>query len=199
MEFGVPGVSVEHGDHICALYMGARERDEVLLPYLRAGLRAGDKCLFIIDGAEPSTVLDGIGEEFDVPACVACEQLDVRSSGDAYLRSGGFSTAEMLDFWGECLASSLGAGRFQFARLGGEMTWALRDALGVDQLVLYESELNRITGNYPQCVLCMYDLSLFGGGIVVDLMRTHPRLLVGGMILDNPYYLSPDEFLATRA
>ena len=32
-----------------------------------------------------------------------------------------------------------------------------------------------------------------------DIVRkTHPKVLIGGMLLDNPYYLEPDEFLATR-
>lgn len=29
-------------------------------------------------------------------------------------------------------------------------------------------------------------------------MTTHPKLLVGGMVLDNPYYLTADELLARR-
>jgi hypothetical protein len=33
---------------------------------------------------------------------------------------------------------------------------------------------------------------------VVDLLMTHPKLLVGGMLLDNPYYLTADEFIARR-
>jgi hypothetical protein len=32
----------------------------------------------------------------------------------------------------------------------------------------------------------------------VDVLKTHPKVLIGGMVLDNPYYLEPDEFLAKR-
>ena len=32
-----------------------------------------------------------------------------------------------------------------------------------------------------------------------NLLMTHPRMLVGGMVIENPYYLSPDEFLARTA
>jgi hypothetical protein len=34
--------------------------------------------------------------------------------------------------------------------------------------------------------------------MLVDLVKTHPKLLLGGVVIDNPYALSPDEFLATR-
>jgi hypothetical protein len=29
-------------------------------------------------------------------------------------------------------------------------------------------------------------------------VKTHPKALLGGMVIDNPYYLDPDEFLASR-
>jgi hypothetical protein len=34
--------------------------------------------------------------------------------------------------------------------------------------------------------------------MLVDLLRTHPKLLIGGLVIDNPHYLSPEEFLAAR-
>ena len=64
------------------------------------------------------------------------------------------------------------------------------------ELLSLESEMNRFVPLYPQVILCLYDVGSFGGGIVVDLLRTHPKVLLGGMILDNPYYTTPDVFLA---
>jgi len=49
LDFGIPGLNLAPGDHICALYMGAAERDAILLPYLQAGLRSGDKCICVVD------------------------------------------------------------------------------------------------------------------------------------------------------
>jgi hypothetical protein len=48
-------------------------------------------------------------------------------------------------------------------------------------------------------ILCLYELDQFSGEVLVDVLKTHPKVLLGGMVLDNPYYLEPDEFLATRA
>ena len=42
--------------------------------------------------------------------------------------------------------------------------------------------------------MCMYDLERFGGGVVVDLLKTHPKLLLGGVLIDNPHALTPDEY-----
>ena len=38
---GVNGLSIPPGSHICALFRGVSERDEVMVPYLREGLREG--------------------------------------------------------------------------------------------------------------------------------------------------------------
>ena len=198
LPLGVAGVQVRPGDHICAFYVGVEERDQVLLPYLREGLRAGDKVICVVDASEPAEVLASIGPDIDVDGCIASQQFELRPSSDAYLPEGSFSTGDMLEFWNASVGAALGEGGYTFARAVGEMTWALRDAPGVEELVGYESELNRFMPKYPLVILCLYDLKRFGGGIVVDMVKTHPKLLLGGMLLDNPYYLSPDEFLATR-
>jgi hypothetical protein len=198
LPLGVAGVQVKPGDHICAFYVGLEERDQVLLPYLREGLLAGDKVICVVDASEPSEVLASMGPDIDVDGCIASQQFELRPSTEAYLPEGSFSTGEMLEFWNASVGAALGEGGYTFARAVGEMTWALRDAPGVEELVGYESELNRFMPKYPQLILCLYDLKRFGGGVVVDMLKTHPKLLLGGMLLDNPYYLSPDEFLAVR-
>jgi hypothetical protein len=74
----------------------------------------------------------------------------------------------------------------------------LRAPPGADEFIDYESELNNYVPEYPQAVLCLYDLALFGGSMLVDLLRTHPKLLLGSLIVENPHYLTPDEFRALR-
>jgi hypothetical protein len=199
LELGIPGIGMAPGDHICGFYVGLKERDEVLLPYLRAGLRAGDKCICIVDATEPSVVLDGIGPEVDVQEFVASNQLDVVKSTDSYLRNGQFSSDEMIGFWNAAVSAAMNAGQFELVRAVGEMCWSLRDVPAVDEMMRFEAELNRMTPLYPQVILCLYDLQRFGGGIMIDLLKTHPKLLLGGMILDNPHYLSPAEFLGSRS
>jgi hypothetical protein len=41
---GVGGLEAEPGDHICGMLSGEVERDQVLIPFLQAGLASGDKC-----------------------------------------------------------------------------------------------------------------------------------------------------------
>ena len=77
LELGIPGVRLTPGDHVCAFYRGLQERDEILIPYLRAGIQAGDKCVCIVDTTDPSTVLAVLSDEIDdVDGCVDRDQLD---------------------------------------------------------------------------------------------------------------------------
>jgi MEDS: MEthanogen/methylotroph, DcmR Sensory domain len=198
VELGIPGLQVDQGDHICAFYRGLGDRDETLIPYLRAGLEAGDKCVCVVDATDPETVLAELRGVIDIDSTSAHDQLVVLPSQRTYLSSGAFETDRMLDFWDETVGSALDSARFSFVRSVGEMTWALRDFPGVDQLVSYESKLNRFLPRYPQVILCLYDLERFNGEVIVDILKTHPKVLVQGVVVENMYYLEPEEFLATR-
>ncbi len=196
--FGIPGLELTPGDHVCAFYRSLPERDGILVPYLREGLRAGDKCICVVDATEPDALLAALGADVDLGSGPH-GQLEVQGSTDAYLGNGGFSTTAMLGFWDRVIGGALASGgEFDFARSAGEMTWALREVPGVEELVRYESELNRFLPRYPQVILCLYDLERFGGEVLVDILKTHPKLLLGGTLIENPYYLAPDEFFATR-
>ena len=179
---GIAGLEMQIGDHVCAFYRGV-ERDELLIPFLEAGMRTGDKCICVVDSDRPETLIASLERELAAD-CVERHQLAVLSSESAYLVGGEFVPTRMVQFWDDNVRSV------------GEMTWALRDARGVDQLVSYESELNRFLPRYPQVILCLYDVERFGGDIILDMLKTHPKVLLNGMVLDNPYYLEPDEFLA---
>jgi MEDS: MEthanogen/methylotroph, DcmR Sensory domain len=196
VEFGYPGLTLNVGDHVCAFYNGPAERDQILQSYLGAGLVCGDMCVCVLDDAEavaPLTAALTEGMEATSPP----PQLQLKVSQDTYLLGGRFSTSAMLAFWDTVVGEAIADGHL-FSRAVGEMTWALRQMPGVEELVGYEAELNYFLPRYPQVILCLYDLERFDGEILVDILKTHPLVMVAGMVLDNPYYLEPDEFLAAR-
>jgi hypothetical protein len=41
----------------------------------------------------------------------------------------------------------------------------------------------------------VYDLRKFGGDTVVDIIRTHPMIVIGGVLQQNPFFVPPKEFL----
>lgn len=189
---GLPGVSMNVSDHICAFYRGEEERDQLLLPYVRAGLRAGDKCVCVLDSTEPDLLSDALRDEPGTQV----DQLSTFRSEESYLLDGRFAPDAMIRFWETAASAAFAAHDYPLVRVVGEMTWALRDLPGVDLLVAYEAELNRFLPRYPQVVLCLYDLERFTDGeVLIEILRTHPKVLMSCMVLDNPWYVEPDELL----
>jgi hypothetical protein len=194
---GLDRLSISPGSHICALFRGIEERDQILVPFLLEGLRAGDKCLCIIDeGVEDVRI--AIGADGGATPDADTDQLSIRSSKETYLRRGAFSTKEMLDFWDDSVGAAINKDGFPFVRSAGETTWTLKELPGLYDFMTYEAELNRFVPHYPQVILCLYDLDNFSGQILVDILKTHPRVLMGGTVLENLHYMEPEEFLASR-
>jgi MEDS: MEthanogen/methylotroph, DcmR Sensory domain len=190
------GIELHPGEHVCALYLGAEARDEIVVEFLRRGLAAGDKCICILDEDEHQVIRAHLGDQSVRPA-VHPAPLDMLTPWKTYLRSVEFSSVQMLAFLSDAVTTALGGGSFDAVRVTGESTWMLSALEGtIGEFMSYESELNRFVQRHPVSVLCLYDLDVFGGGILVDLLKTHPKLLLGGMLLENPHALSPDEFVA---
>lgn len=193
-ELGISGVGLEAGDHVCGFYFGERERDAILLPYLRNGLRDGDKCLAVVDSTTPAEVSAGIGADGHATDCLRSRQLEIWGTEDTYLRTGVFSPDLMIEFWEEQVGAATEDGRFDFVRVVGEMSWLERAAPARELVVAYESWADRFALQHAQAVLCLYDVQRVGGGLLMDLFKTHPKVLLNGIIVENPHHLSGDEF-----
>jgi hypothetical protein len=196
---GLAGVDLAPGDHVCAIYLGRQERDDIVLPYLRAGLRDGDKCLCIIDSSPLGDLLDRIGDKREIERYMASKQLEIHTASEAYLRKPPFSTEAMLDYWEATVGTAMRSGTYGFARVTGEMPCEMRLLPDRTEFFRYEGALNWFAPRYPQAILCLYDLERFGGGFLVDLLRTHPKLLMGGLILENPHFRAPEDLAAPPA
>jgi hypothetical protein len=194
-----PGLQLSNGDHVCVFCRGG-ERDELLLPFLADGLSAGDRCLAVVDTSEPEEVLDALGPggaDAHPP-----DQLTVLASRDVYLTERGFDMEGMLDFYGaELRGVAEGRSGYDCIRTAGEMSWALRDIPGVGDLLSYEARVNQVLAANPEAAaisLCLYDVERFDAELIVGVLRTHPKVVMGGTVIDNPFYIQPEEFLLQR-
>ncbi len=79
------------------------------------------------------------------------------------------------------------------------MSWALEAVPGVEHLMAYESRLNYFIPDKPWVSICLYDVTRFSGAQIMNVLRTHPYTINGGVITENPYFIDPDEFLRTHA
>jgi DNA-binding CsgD family transcriptional regulator len=199
VSLGIPGAGdVRPGTHVCALYSGPQERDGLLLPFLREGIREGDKCLCLIDDVEPARLRQQVEAAGISSWPQRADQLDIDHASSVYLQAGEFSVAHMTSF----LATSLSKAceeEFPLLRAAGEMSWVLPMPVGADDFFVYESAVNDVVAEAPAIFMCLYDLQRFSVQMLVDVLQTHPHVLLGNSVIENPLYLTPTEYLAARA
>jgi MEDS: MEthanogen/methylotroph, DcmR Sensory domain len=196
VRLGLPGLLVPQGTHLCGFFRGGEERGDIVFPFLREGLRCGDKCLCAFEATDRDALQAEVNGQIE--GASTGNQLDIILSSDVYLGRGDFSVPDMLDYWDSWAATSLAGGGFSSFRVVGEMTSAVAEIIGAANLVRYESELNRFIPRYPQVMMCLYDLDRFSGDLFVDIVKTHPKVLMGSTVLENLYYVTPDELVASQ-
>lgn len=189
------GTTLGNHPHICAFFHGPDDEYRALLPFIKEGLDHGEKAFHVVDPELREEHLRHLGSAgIDAAAAQRSGQLELRNWEDAYLRDGHFDQDRMLDLLQRALDDARLRG-FPLTRLVAHMEWALEDRPGVNDLVEYETRLNYILPRYRDPVICVYDLAKFGADVVIDIMRTHPMVIIGGVLLENPFYVPPDDFL----
>ena len=181
--------------HICAFFNSIDEEHRVLRSFIRDGLDGGEKGFHIVDPELRDEHLKRLaGAGINVERAIATGQLEVRPWQEAYLCGDRFNQDAMLALIEEVLQSGAATG-YPLTRLLAHMEWALLDKPGVDDLVEYETRLNYVLPKYDDPVICTYDLSRFGSSVAMDIMRTHPAVIIGGVLQENPFFVPPDQFL----
>lgn len=182
--------------HICAFFNSKEEEHRTLLDFIQEGLAQNEKAAhFVACGCQDDHRSRLRAAGVDVERAEQRGQLKVATWDEAYLMDGHFDQDRQLKLLESVLVNGRKEG-FAQTRLIANMEWALEDRAGVKDIVEYESRLNYMLPNYSDPVICTYDLSRFNAGVAIDVLRTHPMVILGGVLQENPLYVPPDEFLA---
>lgn len=180
--------------HVCAFFNSDDEEYRVLLPFIKDGFECGDKAVHVIGAGQHDHHLQRLaGTGIDTAAARQTGQLELRTNTETYLRDGRFDQFRMLQVF-EQLASGTNSG-FPRSRIVCHMEWAADGRSRVDDLIEFESRVNDVWRRHDDAVICTYDLAKFGGDTVIDIMRTHPMIIIGGILQHNPFFVPPAEFL----
>jgi hypothetical protein len=181
--------------HICAFFNSIDEEHRVLRSFIKEGFEQGDKAFHLVDPELWEDHLRRLAEAgVEVEKTMGTGQLELRRWQDAQLRGDRFDQDAMLALIEEVLQSGAAAG-YPLTRFVAHMEWALLDKPGVDDLVEFETRVNYVLPKYDDPVICTYDLSKFSASVVMDIMRTHPVVIIGEVLQENPFFVPPDEFL----
>jgi hypothetical protein len=181
--------------HVCAFFNSVDEQYRVLRSFIKDGFDHGDRAFHLVDPERRDEHLRQLAEAgIDVQEAIGTGQLEVRPWEDGPLREGRFDQYSWLASLEEVLKSGPAAGYTQ-TRFLAHMEWALLDLPGTEDLIEFETRLNYLVPNYDDAIVCAYDLSKFGASVVLYALRTHPLVIIGGLLQENPFFVPPDQFL----
>ena len=169
------------GTHLCCMYRGSAQRDELLGPYVSEGVQSGHTC-FVAVSDQDADRIQAFGK-VDWPG-----DLIVRTAEDQVFTQDTFDIDEILAFWDRTVRTALDDDGAPFVRLSAEATWWLTQLPSVADLLDYEARLNDFAARHPQSILCLYDIDELGTGVVFEAMKVHPRIWLSGLVLENPLY-----------
>lgn len=187
---------VELGEkrHICAFFNSAEEEYRVLMPFIREGIELGEKAFHVVSpGGRARHLQRMVAGGVDVVGAQYRGQFELYDWEEMYLPDGRFDQYRMLAAWDGVIDRAVSEG-FERTRVVAHMEWGLDKSDGAEDLLEYEARFNLRTRDRDP-VICTYDLNLYGAAFIVDVMRTHPVMLAGGILQENPFYVQPEEFI----
>jgi hypothetical protein len=181
--------------HVCAFFNGMDEHYRVLRSFITDGFEQGDRAFHLVDPHRRSDHLRRLSDVgVDVDTALGSGQLEVHPWEDGPLRGDRFDQEVWLEGFEHVLQAGLDSG-YQRTRFLAQMEWALVDLPGITDMMEFETRVNFVVPKYKDAVICAYDLSKFGAATVMYALRTHPLVIIGGLLQENPFYVEPEQLL----
>jgi hypothetical protein len=189
------GSVLDRSRHVCAFFRSKDEEYRVLLPFITEGFEQGDRAFHILDAHRRRDHLRRLQEAgVDTAAAEAEGRLVLRHWEETYLQDGHFDQHRQISLFERVLLEGKHQG-YPITRFVAGTEWALLDRPGVHDLIEYESRINNMFSKYDDPVCCTYDVSKFSASVIMDAMRVHRAVIIGGVLQENPFFVPPDEFL----
>lgn len=200
-QYTPPLLALQHmrpGDHYCGIFKTDAEQRRLAIDFVRLGVERNDKMLYLVNLQTAVQLKSTLAAaDIDADALIAKGQLVILTAKETYLKDGVFDPVRMIEVLKHETAQAIREG-YSALRVTGEMTWALAGDPGSERLIEYEALLNRFYAQTPECyAICQYDQRRFDPDLLLDVLHTHPKVLIGTQGLDNSamYFVPSDAFL----
>lgn len=180
--------------HMASVFKSEAEQFDAAVPFILSGLDRDEKTIYILDGHTRDDVVESLMKVRDVQGALDAHRIEFLTADETYMKSGRFDPDRMIALLDSAESTALAAG-FAGLRGAGEMTWYSPNKPGAGALLEYEARLNQRYPKSTMDLLCQYDESVFDAGLLLDAVKTHPRVVMRGEVCANPYYVPPEEFL----
>lgn len=189
---------VKEGTHVCLVYTDDKERDHSLLSFLLSGLKAKERAACFSNNMIEQTLADYLGENgISYNDSVKSHALSLSGTNEVYFEGGYFDPDRMLNTLKQFYSDSQNMG-FESSRVIGEMVPEVEKVPGGERLLEYESRVTQLLRDAPITTVCQYDARDFDGATILEVLKVHPQMIVNGMLVENPFYITPEDYLSER-
>lgn len=186
---------VRLGDHIVHFYENDEQRSGLLVEFIKDAIGQNHKCLCILDKDMAVALQDRLLKiGMDVGYYLIEGQLLLLTHDEFYMKEGAFDDEKLVKLIVEATEA---AGKQGWAglRIANEFTWAVANKNNADAWLRFEATINNYLGELPVIMLCQYNQRMVSGQIVNNLIKTHPYVILGEEIHENPFFIRPEKFL----
>jgi len=186
--------SLKCGDHLCLICDTFEEQMAAIVPYVKAGLARGERCVYLAgEGASDQVLAALAGGGVDVRRETERGSFLMLSNPDVRLKGGRFDPQATTAFLRGALTEALSAG-FSALRVTVDWTRGLGTDVVVDRIIEYEATLNAsvFAPGSSMLGLCQYDRHRSPPEVIEGVLRTHPVAILGDLVCPNLYYEPPE-------
>jgi anti-anti-sigma factor len=158
------------GDHACLVAGDEPSLTRSVAAYVRAGLRARHRVLYLGRGERVQAEL--VAQGVDVRSALAAGRLRVSPAAGEYVHAGTFDVDGSVEHF-RAEAAQARADGFRGLRAFGDMSWVARTGRAA-QMPRYEARINRLFAEGFAMGVCLYDRRLFSSGDLREIIRSHP-------------------------
>ena len=183
-------LDISPGDHVIAIVTDDCDLD--LLPaYYGPALDESQPCIAVATPGIATELQDCFVGEQTAQSADTLSVLDPSQLGD---EGGKFSVEKFLEEVGACIQEKVDAGA-KFIRHAGVMRW-LDEVEATDEDRIYlEAKVNQAIEGTCVSGFCVYNSRYISGHLLVQLLRTHPKVLHEGSVIHNPFYEAPEKVI----
>lgn len=179
--------------HLCLIYETLAEQFETVGLLVRLGLERGEHCLYLTADNTTESVLAAMRTEgIEVDAALNAGALTILTQPEPLLPDP-LNPDRLIDLLAEAIQAAKIAG-FATLRVILEIIGRPDQELTVEQFINFEAKLDTFLLEHGILILCQYNRHHFTQEIILNMIRAHPLVIVGGTIYKNSCYLPPQEF-----
>lgn len=184
-------------DHFALIYETEEELFTTIVPFIREGLRQGEKCLYVTDErtGDKEMMMDALRNGgVDVDEQIESGALEFTTVQETYLREKPFEPESMLSFYADAVEEAVS--EYDGFRVSSGTNWI--QEVSFEAFLEYEGRVNKLFEETEAKAVCHYDRNKHSPVVIRDIIKTHPHLISDGTVCHNFYYTPPQELFGSE-